>query len=433
MPTRRIFISHSTKGDAGLKLLTAVAKRLDDMKYGLLLDRKNLVPGGDWYQNVSEWMMACSGAILLLNADADKSPYVQYEASVLSHRWRTDDGAFKLFVALVDPTPDPARRLTRSKLSQGDLGATRISQVHVWSPPENVLNDPETLADALVAATQFGPPTFGLGLWDRMTEDIVKCLSGIERDDLETAATAADTRELLPLFGKLNSDSLVRTIAAWLLETTVADPQRVRAFVTQLRYDLGTRRQLFLQSLRAAESHWLPSAVAECPIARSLAQAGSGATVAVNGKWIHIYTLECFIRRVLGPLEECPIIKCDEKSHSEEAVVRAIQTHCAPDDPDLVDDEDIAAQLGNGHTVCLLQKYPRVGNDDGLLTSLSRRFPYIVFVAWPGLSLPSGLAGTFQPVDPAVDLEMERARRASWSNLKAVISPGTPSAAGAGQ
>jgi len=71
MPTRRIFISHSTKGEAGLKLLTAVAKRLDDMKYGLLLDRKKLVPGADWYQNVSEWIMACSGAILLLDADGD--------------------------------------------------------------------------------------------------------------------------------------------------------------------------------------------------------------------------------------------------------------------------------------------------------------------------------------------------------------------------
>ena len=378
------------------------------------------MPGDDWYRTVSEWMMACSGAVLLLNRDAEKSPYVQYEASVLSHRWRTDNGAFKLFVALVDPTSD-ADSLTRTKLSQGALGATRIQHVHIWPAPANLLNDPEGLADALVAATQFAPPTFSLTPWDRTVADMVKCLAAIDHDDLEDAAEAADTQELLPLFGRLNRDSLIRALAAWLLETSVSDPQRVQEFVTKLRYDLGSRRQLFLQALRAAEVALGSLGHSQMSGRDRVEKPGNGAAVAVNGKWIDVYTLECFIKRAIGHTEECPIIRCDEKSHSEDAVVKAIQTHCEPDAPDRVSDDDIANQLGRGRTVCLLQNYPKAPNDDELIRSLSARFRYIVFVAWPGLDMPEGLAAGLRPVNPAIDLALESARRASWRNLKTVI------------
>ena len=55
---------------------------------------------------------------------------------------------------------------------------------------------------------------------------MVKCLAAIDRDDLEDAAEAADTQELLPLFGKLNHDSLIGRSPRSYEPTLFKPPQR---------------------------------------------------------------------------------------------------------------------------------------------------------------------------------------------------------------
>jgi hypothetical protein len=116
----------------------------------LLLDRQNLEPGDNWYQEVSDWMMESEGAVLLWDRNAAASAYVRHEASVLSHRWRTEAGNFKLFVALIDDAP-PDQRLSRTKIADSDLKTTRIAEAHIWEAPEAVRGNPPLLARQVAA------------------------------------------------------------------------------------------------------------------------------------------------------------------------------------------------------------------------------------------------------------------------------------------
>ncbi len=75
MSNKRIFVSHSSKTDANLTLLTDVCKGLeqncsdtDSLRYRIIYDRDGTIVGGDdWYQSIDQWMIEANAAIILFS------------------------------------------------------------------------------------------------------------------------------------------------------------------------------------------------------------------------------------------------------------------------------------------------------------------------------------------------------------------------------
>jgi hypothetical protein len=83
----RVFISHSSKRDRlATRVREHIAETLRKHGYQVLVDVDVLQPGQEWRPALYHWMADCDIAVVLLNADAVESPWVQREVNILM--WR---------------------------------------------------------------------------------------------------------------------------------------------------------------------------------------------------------------------------------------------------------------------------------------------------------------------------------------------------------
>jgi hypothetical protein len=142
---------------------------------------------------------------------------------------------------------------------------------------------------------------------------------------------------------------------------------------------------------------------------------------ALNGSEVPRYTLDQFWLSAIDPQHVRPrLIGCNEASRSVGAILEELRASARV--PGTASDQDIIRKLP-WPTICLLPAgYPSGVEDDELITSLSGRFPQILFVAWPGDAAESlARIATFKtvvPIAPPVELIAERAHALAWEQFE---------------
>jgi hypothetical protein len=102
----RIFISHSAKETRAQEVQAALYAALEASAVLVpLMDRRDLEPGDMWRARINLWVGGCDAAVVLLSPKALDSPWVAYEAALLTYRNETDPG-FLILPVYVDVTPE---------------------------------------------------------------------------------------------------------------------------------------------------------------------------------------------------------------------------------------------------------------------------------------------------------------------------------------
>jgi hypothetical protein len=420
MMRRQIFVSHSTKGPDAQALLDAVAGLLKVRDYEVLLDQQRLAPGDDWYDQISQWIVQCDGALLLWDHQAALSDFVRHEASLLGHRWRTEE-AFKLFIARLDDS-ELSPGLPAEALNNGALGPTRIGHVQMWSDGGEAARDSQALADAIVAAAEpvFGPGNHKMTRHNRIVARLKLLLARVGVEALREAAAHVDDPELQQTLQKLPTRLLDGVLAKWMVNTAKFDVSRVRLLVEQMRHSLRNEYQLLLELLALAEAGWLEGA--DCPLAMALSKEGGSAIVATNGAYVRNYTLNSLALRALDPGLRWPtIVHCNDLALDKEEVAGEIAASVnASGKPQTF----VNHKLKQRRTLCLLPKhFPGGTADYAEIEELSAAFPNVIFVTWPSVEplspedVPYGAL-----IVPAIDLDREEKRYADWDELTQVLA-----------
>lgn len=120
-------------------MLDAIAQAIQARKdLTLLMDTELLKAGDAWRARINLWLGACDVAVLVLSEKALESPWVVYEASVLSYRNRGGD--FLIIPVLIG---DPEGKLLKDRR----LDAQNIKETQVIHG-----SDPAAIAQQVVAA-----------------------------------------------------------------------------------------------------------------------------------------------------------------------------------------------------------------------------------------------------------------------------------------
>lgn len=438
---KRIFISHSRKGDPARKPIEAVARALADAGYEATYDATFLEPGDLWYDRISREMSTCHGAVLLLDGATQHSDYVRHEASVLSYRRRTEAGRFELFVALVDPDADVNDRLKAGDLSHYYGDATRLADHQVWTAPAALLahNDMAPLATAL-AETARG--TFGVSLAQETPRDwaVDEIRQGLERLEPQTLLDRA-----VDGIGDAHADFVRRyreqalrwrpmILAQWLFATARDDPLSVVDVLERLRTSIlkleAERRRVFAEALDVAQSQWIVIGRPHCPLSqviRDLHAPRAGAhppalpkPFAVNGCYLDEFTLERFPLNTIYP-ERHVYVRCGNDSVLADEIASQIASGLGVSEPPERRDAKINRKATRRSVICLLpRRFPENPADLEVLDGLRARFPTIVFVVWGGEEAITNphVGRNFIALHPPIDVAIEDDQRDAWQEWR---------------
>ncbi|WP_105971618.1 toll/interleukin-1 receptor domain-containing protein [Streptomyces geranii] len=96
-----VFISHSARGDTfAMAVLKEIEERLKtELNHTPLVDESDIRPGAEWYPEIVCWLARCDAAVVLLNAKALKSTWVQREVNILL--WRKALGSPLLVIPVL--------------------------------------------------------------------------------------------------------------------------------------------------------------------------------------------------------------------------------------------------------------------------------------------------------------------------------------------
>lgn len=185
----RIFISHSSLGDAYAELVRdTVRSQLERHGHTVLLDKARLEPGDEWRSVLYQWLGDCDGAIVLLNERAVASAWVAREATILL--WRRALGSPVRIVPVLlgglrfDSEEDSwFRELAALQAASIDAPVTGPAQAQL-------------LAERAVArigdVTELPAADIPLGAWLR---DVADCLVGVSPVRLAQAARRLYVRD----------------------------------------------------------------------------------------------------------------------------------------------------------------------------------------------------------------------------------------------
>jgi len=258
----RIFVSHSSQEDKAV--LDAIAKAIKEHEtpegkktFSLLMDTALLQAGDPWRARINLWLGACDAAVLVLSEKALESPWVVYEASVLSYRNR--GGKFLIIPVLLR---DPEGKL----LSDRRLDAQQIKEV------QTTIND----APAAIAKKVIDRLVVEAKQCDRPIDALVKrfrtLLEHVPSQLIDDAAAELS----LELPWEPDQDR-IRPLVERLVGSDI--PQAAAAL-----FHLGTHfrkdPEKVFELINLVAAAWInPRAISQIP---EIAQAASGRAVALN-------------------------------------------------------------------------------------------------------------------------------------------------------
>ncbi len=389
----RVFVSHSSQDDQAV--LTAIADAIKARSnLSLLMDTELLDAGDPWRARINLWLGGCDAAVLVLSEKALESPWVVYEASVLSYRNR--GGNFLIIPVLLR---DPQGKL---------LSDFRLDAQHVKETQAIISDDVAAIAQRVVDAL---PEHGGDRPIDRTIDQFRTILNTVPATLLQKAADKLHT----PLPWEPGEDS----ISVFVEKLVGAATAEAAAALFQLSSHFKKDPDRIEEMVNLVAASWInPKALTLLP---EVSKAISGRAVALNAQLqdtAEIYHLAAsggdlswhFIRS--GP-------DASGKGNDEPIVPRA------EDIRELVE-QDLCAHL-NCTKETLQQELEDYaihtfvvgiaaeGFTDALIEELQKAFPLVTFFFITGSHAPPAAAVARRLVTPItpdlMQLEEDRLRK----------------------
>jgi len=131
-PPLKVFVCHSSIGDAASEaLIRTLEADLAPLCY-CFVDWTELELGQTWREPINTWLEYCDAGVVVLNDKALKSPFVGYEVSELTRRWRTSGKAFPLIPIHVKHA-EAARSVGYANLQTSLLGPWELHTIDAYA------------------------------------------------------------------------------------------------------------------------------------------------------------------------------------------------------------------------------------------------------------------------------------------------------------
>jgi hypothetical protein len=253
----RVFVSHSSQEDQAV--LTAIADAIKARNnFSLLMDTELLDAGDPWRARINLWLGGCDAAVLVLSEKALESPWVVYEASVLSYRNR--GGNFLIIPVLLR---DPQGKL---------LSDRRLDAQHIKETQAIISDDVAAIAQRVVAAL----PEHG---GDRPIDAIVKQFSVI----LDTVPAALLQKAADKLHTQLPWEPGEDPAGVFVEKLLGAPTRQAAAALFQLSSHFKKDSDRMEEMVNLVAASWInPKALTLLP---EVSQAISGRAVALNAEY----------------------------------------------------------------------------------------------------------------------------------------------------
>ena len=197
-PPIKVFVCHSSIGDpASEALVRSLEAGLAPECY-CFVDWTELEFGKTWREPINTWLEHCDAGVIVLNDKALESPFVGYEVSELTRRWRTSGKTFPLIPVHVKHA-DAVRSVGYGNLQTSPLRPWELHTVNAYA------HDPNQDADAaravaavkallMVAQAQMAP-------LPPQIRQVITLLKKVPTDSVKDALTAADVKvkQLAPI------------------------------------------------------------------------------------------------------------------------------------------------------------------------------------------------------------------------------------------
>lgn len=252
----RVFVSHSSQEDQAV--LTAIADAIKARSnLSLLMDTELLDAGDPWRARINLWLGGCDAAVLVLSEKALESPWVVYEASVLSYRNR--GGNFLIIPVLLR---DPQGKL---------LSDRRLDAQHIKETQTIISDDAAAIAQRVIDAL---PEDGGDRPIDAIVEQFSVILDTVPAALLQKAADKLHT----PLPWEPGEDP----VGVFVEKLIGASTQEAAAALFQLSGHFKKDPDRIEEMVNLVAASWInPKALTLLP---EVSQAISGRAVALNAQ-----------------------------------------------------------------------------------------------------------------------------------------------------
>jgi hypothetical protein len=180
-PKPRIFISHSAHEEVAEAILDNLVDSLAT-NFDVFCDKKRLIAGEEWRDELFTAMQRAHGAVILFSADALKSGWVRTESSVLA--WRrtlVQSKSFPIIPVLLKP-------VTRADLEGKEFSPMRLSTLQLVRS-NNSAQINKQVKQGLQQLLKLAPPATPM---ENLAQTVATLLENIKEGVLLNAATAMD-------------------------------------------------------------------------------------------------------------------------------------------------------------------------------------------------------------------------------------------------
>lgn len=422
-----IFVSHSSK-DNPLTRQLCEALRGDDaasaqyelavdfeklQHYDVLVDIDELQAGKPWPKQLHEWMARCNMAVLLLTANAVKSPWVLKEATILAWRLSLDTSFRFVTVRFAD--------VSDADLSKGGFDPLILGEI-------------QTLAGGDVAyiAAEVGKALSAAVVEETPFDSLCAALEDLAQDvKPNTLRTLGEKMGVPRAAWRPDVDQrqlYVRAIAASLLSEGLGGYGGTHQLVKDLVATTST--ETVKKILDIVAPYWVDAeAAGQLPL---LAAKQPHPAIAIDGACVARYTADMYVRKAYGLDRLQRVLPIPSGNAGDlvdhimrELYRRAIRAERTGGGSGALSAEQLAEATRHydrsqlQHFVVLSKPYPAPDQ----MTELAKHFPKLVFLLWTDSGLLDGELKGVVRLRPPVAVDEEERQYAAYLDARELIDP----------